>query len=84
MRPGAIYSQRRAVSRSLTRLRRRGYSHRAINSAAATNIELAVDCGVLRTGLFEIAGVLRRNVPRVRLAVADWRAADQSRFTRQR
>ena len=48
----------------------------AITSAAAANIELAINCGVLRTELLEIAGVRRRNVPCVRLAMADWRAAD--------
>ena len=48
----------------------------AITSAAAANIELAINCGVLLTDMLEIAGVLRRNVLRMRLAMANWRAGD--------
>jgi len=32
-------------------------------SAAATDIELAIDCGILHAVLLEITGVLRRDVP---------------------
>ena len=53
-----------------------------LTSAAAANSELPIDRGVLRTDMFEIAGVLRRNVIRVRLAVANWRTADKSRVLR--
>src|SRR5258708_11516495 len=55
-----------------------------VDSAAATDIKLAIDGGVLRTELLEMAGGLRGDVRRVRLAVADWRAADRSRLLRQR
>ena len=51
----------------------------AINSAAAADNELAIDCGVLLREAFQIAGVLRRHVARMRLAVADRRPAAQSR-----
>jgi hypothetical protein len=55
-----------------------------ITSAAAANIELAIKRGVFRIDMLDIAAVLRRNVTRTRLAVADWRAADQSRVLHQR
>src|SRR5260370_41537480 len=46
-------------------------------SAAAANVELAINRGVLLTDTLEIAGVLRWNVARVGLAVADRRAPGQ-------
>ena len=51
---------------------------RAIASAAATNIELAVSRGVLRAETFDSPGVLGENVTCAWLAVADWRAVDRS------
>jgi hypothetical protein len=75
-------TRRSAAFRSLPQAIRG--SRTSLTSAAAANIELAINCGVLRTDVLDIAGVLRRNVTRTRLAVADWRAADQSRFVRQR
>jgi hypothetical protein len=55
-----------------------------MTSASAANIELAINRSVLRTHMLEIVRVLRWNITRVRLAVADWRDADQSRVLRQR
>jgi hypothetical protein len=52
------------------------YSRTPITSTAAANIELSINCGVLLTDMLEIAGVLRRNVLRMRLAMANWRAGD--------
>jgi hypothetical protein len=53
-------------------------------STAAANIELAINRGVLLIDMLEIAGVLRWNVTRMRLPVADRRVAHQSRVLRQR
>ena len=53
-------------------------------STAAANIELAINRGVLLIDMFEIAGVFRWNVTRMRLPVADRRVAHQSRVLRQR
>jgi hypothetical protein len=75
-------TRRSAAFRCLPQAIRR--SRAPLTSAAAANIELAINCGVLRTDILDIAGVLRRNVTRARLAVADWRVADQSRVVRQR
>jgi AcrR family transcriptional regulator len=48
-------------------------SRTPIPSTAAANIELAINCGVLRIDVLEIVGTLRRNVPRMRLAMANCR-----------
>jgi hypothetical protein len=58
--------------------------HSAKTSAAPANVELAINRGVLLTDVLEIAGVLRWNVTRMRLAVADRRTADQLHVPRQR
>jgi hypothetical protein len=52
-------------------------------SAAAANVELAINYGVLVSDMREIAGVLRWNVTRMRLAVPD-RRVDQSRVLCER
>jgi hypothetical protein len=59
-------------------------SRTPIASASAANFEPVINRGILRTDMLELVGVLRRNVTRVRLAMADWRAPDQSRVLRQR
>ena len=54
----------------------------AFTSAAATNIELTVNRGVLCTEPCDILGVLGEKVTCAWLAVADWRAADRSHVRR--
>ena len=60
------------------------YSRTPVASASAANFKPAINCGVLRTNMLESVGVLRRHATRVRLAMTDWRVADQSRILRQR
>jgi hypothetical protein len=56
----------------------------AAKSAAAANNEPAINRGILLADMLDIAGVLRRNVACMRLAVANRRATDQSRRFHQR
>jgi hypothetical protein len=65
-----------AASRRNSRRKSRGET---LTSAAAANVELAIDRCVLFADMLEIAGSLGWNVGVVRLAVADRRAADQRR-----
>src|SRR5712664_1337133 len=55
----------------------------ALTSAATADNEFAIDCGVLLSEAFEIAGVLRRYVARLRLTVADRCTVPRSGVLRQ-
>jgi hypothetical protein len=55
---------------------------RTVGSAARTRSQRFGLNHARCTRMLEVVGVLRRNVTRVRLAMADWRAADQSQYAR--